>query len=51
MTERDPLDSIDFRLDEGPPPGPEKKVEVTLIEVPLDKVVPWFKKFIQWLSR
>jgi hypothetical protein len=43
---RDPEDSIDFRQDTGPAPKPEG-VAVTIVSIPLEKVVDFFKRLLR----
>jgi len=47
---RDPEDSIDFRLDAGPPPKPTDE-RMVVVTVPLDKVVEKIKRFWKWVTK
>ena len=48
--ERDPLDSLDYRVDEGPP-RKENKEEMVSVSVSFDKIgkiLKWIKERIKW---
>lgn len=47
----DEENSLDYRLDAGPPLKPEKNITIVLVTIPLEKITDKIKRFWEWVKR